>query len=47
VTKYAVDIKPSVRRGLENLSDGLIALLVPKVDGLPANLELSGCYVEI
>jgi mRNA interferase RelE/StbE len=43
VAKYAIDIKPSARRELENLSDNLIARLVPKIDGLAANPRPSGC----
>ena len=42
MAKYAVDIKPSARRELENLSDNLIARLVPKIDGLAANPRPSG-----
>jgi len=43
VAKYAIDIKPSARRELENLSDNLIARLVPKIDALAANPRPSGC----
>jgi len=43
VAKYAIDIKPSARKELENLSDRLIARLVPKIDGLAANPRPSGC----
>jgi mRNA interferase RelE/StbE len=43
VAKYAIDIKPSARRELENLSDRLIARLVPKIEGLAANPKPSGC----
>jgi mRNA interferase RelE/StbE len=43
VAKYAVDTKPSARRELENLSDSLIARLVPKIEGLAANPRPSGC----
>jgi mRNA interferase RelE/StbE len=43
VAKYAIDIKPSARRELENLSDNLIARLVPKIDGLAADPRPSGC----
>jgi hypothetical protein len=46
VAKYAIDTKPSARKELENLSDSLIARLVPKIDGLAANPRPSGCYVE-
>jgi len=35
VAKYAIDIKPSGRRELENLSDNLIARLVPKMMAWP------------
>jgi mRNA interferase RelE/StbE len=43
VAKYAIDTKPSARRELENLSDSLIARLVPKIEGLAANPRPSGC----
>jgi mRNA interferase RelE/StbE len=43
VAKYAVDIKPSARRELENLSDGIIARLVPKIESLVANPRPPGC----
>jgi mRNA interferase RelE/StbE len=43
VAKYAVDIKPSARKELENLSDRLIARLLPKIEGLAANPRPSGC----
>ncbi len=43
MAKYAIDIKPSARRELENLSDNLIARLVPKIDALAANPRPSGC----
>jgi len=43
VAKYAIDIKPSARRELENLSDRLIARLVAKIEGLTANPRPSGC----
>jgi mRNA interferase RelE/StbE len=43
VAKYAIDIKPSARRELDNLSDSLIARLVPKIEGLAANPRPSGC----
>jgi len=43
VSKYAIDIKPSARRELENLSDILIARLLPKIEGLTANPRPSGC----
>jgi mRNA-degrading endonuclease RelE of RelBE toxin-antitoxin system len=43
VAKYAIDIKPSARRELENLSDNLIARLVLKIDALAANPRPSGC----
>ena len=33
VADYSVEIKPSARRELENLSDALIARLVPKIEG--------------
>jgi mRNA interferase RelE/StbE len=43
VAKYAVDIKPSARKELENLSDKLIARLLPKIEGLASNPRPSGC----
>jgi mRNA interferase RelE/StbE len=43
VASYAIDTKPSARRELENLSDSLIARLVPKIEGLAANPRPSGC----
>jgi mRNA interferase RelE/StbE len=43
VAKYAIDIKPSARKELENLSDRLIARLLPKIEGLAANPRPSGC----
>ncbi len=39
-------MKTSPRRELENLSDTLIARLVPKIDGLATNPRPSRCYVE-
>jgi mRNA interferase RelE/StbE len=43
VAKYAIDTKPSARGELENLSDNLIARLVPKIEGLAANPRPTGC----
>ena len=43
MAKYAIDIKPSARKELENLSDRLIARLLPKIEGLAANPRPSGC----
>jgi len=43
VTRYVVEIKPSARRELENLSDSLITRLVPKIEALAANPRPSGC----
>ena len=43
MASYAIDTKPSARRELENLSDSLIARLVPKIEGLAANPRPSGC----
>ncbi len=43
MTKYVVEIKPSARRELEDLSDSLIARLVPKIEALAANPRPSGC----
>jgi mRNA-degrading endonuclease RelE of RelBE toxin-antitoxin system len=34
VARYAIQIKPSARRELENLSDRLIARLMPKIERL-------------
>ena len=41
--RYALEIKPSARKELENLSDRLIARLAPKIDGLAADPRPSGC----
>ena len=43
MARYALEIKPSARKELENLSDRLIARLAPKIDGLAANPRPSGC----
>jgi mRNA interferase RelE/StbE len=43
VAKYAIDIKPSARRELENLSDHRIARMMPKIEGLAATPRPSGC----
>ena len=43
MARYALDIKPSARKELENLSDSLIARLAPKIDGLAADPSPSGC----
>ena len=43
MARYAIDIKPSARKELENLSDSLIARLAPKIDGLAADPRLYGC----
>jgi len=43
VAKYAVEIKPSARREMENLDDSLLSRLVPKIEGLGANPRPSGC----
>jgi mRNA interferase RelE/StbE len=43
VAKYAIDIKPSARRELETLSNGLIARLVPKIEGLATTPRPAGC----
>ena len=43
MAKYAIDIKPSARRELENLSDRLIARLMPKIEGLATDPRPSGC----
>ena len=43
MTRYVVEIKPSARRELENLSDSLITRLVPKIEALAANPRPSGC----
>jgi mRNA interferase RelE/StbE len=44
VAKYALGIKPSARKELENLSDSLIARLAPKIDALAADPRPSGCW---
>ncbi len=41
--KYSLDIKPSARKELENLSDTLIARLVPKIEGLATDPRPTGC----
>jgi mRNA interferase RelE/StbE len=43
VARYVLDIKPSARKELENLSDSLITRLAPKIDGLAADPRPSGC----
>ena len=43
MARYALDIKPSARKELENLSDSLIARLAPKIDGLAVDPRPSGC----
>ena len=43
MAKYALGIKPSARKELENLSDSLIARLAPKIDALAADPRPSGC----
>jgi mRNA interferase RelE/StbE len=43
MAEYAIDIKPSARKELENLSDSRIARLVPKIDGLAAVPRPRGC----
>lgn len=43
MTEYAIDIKPSARRELENLSDHLIARLMLKIEGLAIDPRPSGC----
>ena len=43
MAEYILDIKPSARKELENLSDSLIARLVAKIDGLAAAPRPSGC----
>lgn len=43
MAKYAVDIKPSARKELENFSDSLIGQLVPKIETLAANPRPPGC----
>jgi mRNA interferase RelE/StbE len=43
MARYALDIKPSARKELENLSNTLIARLVPKIDGLAGDPRPSGC----
>lgn len=43
MAKYVIDIKPSARKELEDLSDQLIARLVQKIEGLAANPRPPGC----
>ncbi len=43
MAKYAIDIKPSARKELENLSDRLIARLISKIEDLAANPRPSRC----
>jgi len=43
VARYALEIKPSARKELENLSDGLVARLALKIDGLATDPRPSGC----
>jgi mRNA interferase RelE/StbE len=43
VARYALGIKPSARKELENLSDSLIARLAPRIEGLAADPRPSGC----
>ncbi len=43
MARYALHIKPSARKELEDLSDNLIARLVPKIDGLADNPRPPGC----
>ena len=42
MARYALDIKPSARKELENLSDTLIARLAPKIDDLATDPRPSG-----
>ncbi len=43
MARYTLEIKPSARKELENLSDVLIARLVPKIGGLATDPRPSGC----
>ncbi len=43
MAKYVLDIKPSARKELENLSDSLIARLMLKIGGLAADPRPPGC----
>ena len=43
MARYALEIKPSARKELENLSDNLVARLAPKINGLAAHPRPSGC----
>ena len=43
MARYALEIKPSARKELENRSDNLIARLAPKIDGLASDPRPSGC----
>ena len=42
-SRYALDIKPSALKELDNLSNTLIARLAPKIECLAANPRPSGC----
>ena len=41
--KYAVEIKPSAKRELEDLSDRLLARLMTKIEGLATDPRPPGC----
>ncbi len=43
MARYTLDIKPSARKEIQNLSDSLIARLVPKLDDLAADPRPSNC----
>jgi mRNA interferase RelE/StbE len=43
VPRYALDIKPSARKELNNLSDSVVARLARKIEDLAANPRPSGC----
>ncbi len=43
MARYAIDVKPTARKELENLSDKLIARLLPKIENLEANPRPPGC----
>ena len=43
MARYTLDIKPSARKELENLSNSIIARLAPKISGLAANPRPFNC----
>ena len=43
MAKYVLEIKSSARKELENLSDHLLARLMPKIEGLATDPRPFGC----